>query len=71
METRFVIWKVLLKLNIYIYVYNIYTHICDFPDATVVKNPPAKAGDVRDASLISGSGRSLEEKMATYSSILA
>ena len=56
---------------IYIYVYNIYTHICDFPDATVVKNPPAKAGDVRDASLISGSGRSLEEKMATYSSILA
>ena len=26
--------------------------------ALVVKNPPAKAGDVRDASLIPGSGRS-------------
>ena len=26
--------------------------------APVVKNPPAKAGDVRDAGLISGSGRS-------------
>ena len=26
--------------------------------ALVVKNPPAKAGDVRDAGLIPGSGRS-------------
>ena len=29
-----------------------------FPVALVVKNLPAKAGDVRDAGSISGSGRS-------------
>ena len=29
-----------------------------FPVATVVKNPPANAGDARDAGLITGSGRS-------------
>ena len=29
--------------------------------APVVKNPPAKAGDTRDAGLIPGSGRSLGE----------
>ena len=34
----------------------------------MVKNAPANA---RDTGLILGSGRSLEEKMATYSSILA
>ena len=39
--------------------------------AQVVKNPPANAGDIRDTSSISGSGRSLEEGMATHSSILA
>ena len=33
-----------------------------------VKNPPANAGDVRDANSISESGRSLEEEMATHSS---
>ena len=37
----------------------------------MVKNPPAKAGDVRDAGLIPGSGRSPEEEMAPHSSILA
>ena len=37
----------------------------------VVKNPPASAGDIRDMGLIPGSGRSLEEGMATHSSILA
>ena len=38
----------------------------------VVKSLPASAGDVRDAGLIPGSGRSpLEEKMTTHSSILA
>ena len=36
-----------------------------------VKNPPANAGDVRDAGSILGSGRSLEEVTATHSSILA
>ena len=34
------------------------------------KNPPASAGDVRDMGSIAGSGRSLEEGMATHSSIL-
>ena len=37
----------------------------------MVKNPPAKAGDVRDAGSISGSGRVPEKGMATRSSILA
>ena len=39
--------------------------------ALVVKNPPARAGDVRDAGSIAGSGASLDEGMATHSSILA
>ena len=29
-----------------------------FPRGSVVKNPPANAGDTRDAGLIPGSGRS-------------
>ena len=37
----------------------------------MVKNPPANAGHIRDAGSIPGSGRSLEEGMATHSSILA
>ena len=37
----------------------------------VVKNLPANAGDVRDASSIPESGRPPEEGMATHSSILA
>ena len=37
----------------------------------VVKNPPANAGDVRDAGSIPGLGRSLEEGMSTHSSTLA
>ena len=37
----------------------------------VVKNPPNKAGYVRDTSSDPGSGRSLEKGMATHSSILA
>ena len=39
--------------------------------ALVVKNPPANAGDVRDVGSIPEMGRSLEEGMATHSSILA
>ena len=39
--------------------------------AQVIKNLPANALDVRDASSIPGLGRSLEEGMATHSSILA
>ena len=37
----------------------------------VVKNPPAKAGGVRDTGSIPGLGRSLEEGMATHPSTLA
>ena len=37
----------------------------------VVKNPPADAGDVRDAGLILGLEDPLEEGVATHSSILA
>ena len=36
----------------------------------MVKNLPANARDARDVGLITGSGRSLEEGMATHSSIL-
>ena len=39
--------------------------------ALMVRNPPANAGDLRDAGLFPGSGRSLEEGKATHSSILA
>ena len=39
--------------------------------ALVLKNPPAIAGDIRDAGLIPGSGGSPGEGMATHSSILA
>ena len=39
-----------------------------FPGGSVVKNPPAIAGDVGS---IPGSGRSLEKEMATHSSTLA
>ena len=36
-----------------------------------MKNPPANAGATGDAGSIPGSGRSLKEKTATHSSILA
>ena len=39
-----------------------------FPGGSVVKNPPANAGDVGS---IPGSGTSPEKEMATHSSILA
>ena len=42
-----------------------------FPGGSVVKNPPANAGDAGDSGSISGSGRSPEEEMATCSNILA
>ena len=37
----------------------------------VVKNPSASAGDLRDMGSIPGSEASLEEGMATHSSVLA
>jgi hypothetical protein len=39
--------------------------------ALVVKNPPANAGDARDAGSIPGQEDPLEEGMATHSSVLA
>ena len=42
-----------------------------FPCGSVVKNLPANAGDTGDLGSIPGSGRPLEEKIATDSSILA
>ena len=42
-----------------------------FPGVSVVKNPPANAGNIRDTGSIPGSGGSLEEEIATHSSILA
>ena len=37
----------------------------------MVKNPPANAGDAKDASSMPGLGRSPEKEMGTCSSILA
>ena len=39
--------------------------------AVVVKNPPASVGGLRDTGLIPELERSLEEEMATHSSILS
>ena len=41
-----------------------------FPGGASDKNLPADAGDIREAGSIPGWGRSLEEGLATYSSIL-
>ena len=49
----------------------IYTNYRSLPGGTVVKNLPANAGDARNTSLTPGSGRSVEEEMATHPSILA
>ena len=37
----------------------------------MVKNLPANAGDARDAGLVPGLGKSSEEEIANYSSILS
>ena len=42
-----------------------------FPGGIVLKNPPANAGNARVAGLIPGLEDPLEEKMATYSTILS
>ena len=42
-----------------------------FPGGSIVMNPPANAGDIRDVGLISGWEDPLEKGMATHSSILA
>ena len=54
--------------NILIYTHT-HTHTYDgFPGGSVVKNPPANAGD---GGSIPGSGEFPGEKMATHSSVLA
>ena len=55
-----IIWKICLRTCLSLLV--------SFPGGSVVKNPPANAGD---AGLIPALGRSLEEEMAIHSSILA
>ena len=42
-----------------------------FPHGVVVKNPPANAGNTRDAHSISGSGRSPGEGNGNHSSVVA
>ena len=42
-----------------------------FPGGSMLKNLPANAGDMGDASLISGSGRSPGVRNGTHTSILA
>ena len=46
-------------------------HYRDFPAGAVVKNPPANAGDARDAGSIPGWGRSPGGGHGNHSSILA
>jgi len=55
----------LLKSPSYIY------HPWAFPVVLVVKNPPTNAGNIREVGSIPGSGRSLEEEMATCFSSLS
>ena len=49
----------------------LYSSTEGFPGGSVVKNPPANAGDAEDVGSIPGKGRSPREGMATHSSILA
>ena len=48
-----------------------YSLYMGFPGGASGKAWPANAGDIRGVGSIPGSGRSLEEEMATHSSILA
>ena len=49
----------------------IYSPDEGFPGVAVVKNLHANTGDIRDMGSIPGLGRSLEEEMATLSTVLA
>ena len=48
-----------------------YASYAGLPAGKEVKNPPASPGDIRDIGLIPGQEDSLEEGMATHSSVLA
>ena len=56
----------LLCLTYFSQLFFFFYSIMGFPGGSVIKNPPANAGD---AGVIPGSG--LENEMATHSSILA
>ena len=43
----------------------------EFPGGSVIKNSPANAGAIGDVGSVPGSGRFLEEEMATHSTTLA
>ena len=51
--------------------YRQVTYTWGFPGGSVIKNPPANAGDVRDTSSIPGSARFQGGGMAAHPSILA
>ena len=46
-------------MNLCVYIVMDILVIWSFPGGSVVKNPPANAGDTRDSGSIPGSGRSL------------
>ena len=77
MSTRLIvviIWQYIQISNhyaVYLKVICYTSIISGFPGDSVVKNPPATAGDVRDTGLNPGSERSPEKEMAAHSSILA
>ena len=48
-------WEIGVKVIFKIFFFILYN--MGFPGGSVVKNPPANAGDIRDACLIPGSGR--------------
>ena len=69
-----IIWQYIQISNhyaVYLKVICYTSIISGFPGDSVVKNPPATAGDIRDTGLNPGSERSPEKEMATHSSILA
>ena len=43
----------------------------EVPGGAVVKNPPSNPGDARDMCSTPGSGRPLQQEMATHSNILS
>ena len=51
-----------ILLYIYMFLLSIYLFHLSFPGGSVVKNPPANAGDAGDIGSILGLGRSPEER---------
>ena len=53
-----VTWASKINIRGHLYVCLNLLHLMDFPGGSVVKDPPANAGDARDPGPIPGSGRS-------------